>query len=240
MAENLRKTAGRVPDPNPGAAPDATIPTPPFTFGPKSQLCLGVACELVWYCQTVGRDPTAANMQWTLVIKNLEVQWKALEEHKDSDDPEVPKITKALPIIKWTEAFQDYTNRVIGVRMIPLSYVIRTDVSVPAVAPPLEINKPHSEEHGSVEAIACASHGHELYREDNASIYCHLEEATRGTTYAASIKPFQHTKDGRGAWTALTNQYAGKDKWESEIKKQDNLLHMQVWKGQNYFPSRCS
>ena len=103
-------------------------------------------------------------MQWMLVIKNFEVQWEVLKEHKDSDDPEVPKITKALPIIKWTEAFQDYANHVIGVRMIPLSYVIRTDVSVPAVAPPLEINKPHSEEHGSVEAelIACASHGHKL------------------------------------------------------------------------------
>ena len=40
------------------------------------------------------------------------------------DAPEVPKITKALPIIKWTEAFQDYLNRCIGIHTIPLSYVI--------------------------------------------------------------------------------------------------------------------
>ena len=144
----------------------------------------------------------------------IEVQWKALKEHKDSDDPEVPKITKTLPIIKWTEAFQDYANHVIGVRMNPLSYAIRTEVSVLAVAPLLEINKPHSEEHGSVEAelVARVLHGHELCCEDNASIYYNLEYATRGMTYAASIKPFKHTKDRRGAWMALTNQYAGKDK----------------------------
>ena len=100
------------------------------------------------------------------------------------------------------------------------------------------MNKLHSEEHGLVKAklVACASHGHELYHEDNASIYYHLEKAMRGKTYAASINPFQRTKDGRGAWTALTNQYAGKDKWESEIKMQDHLLHMRVWKGQNNFP----
>ena len=62
LAENLCKLAGRVPDPNPGAAPGAMIPTPPFTIRAKSQHHLGVACELVQYYQTVGRDPTAANM----------------------------------------------------------------------------------------------------------------------------------------------------------------------------------
>ena len=63
-----------------------------------------------------------------------------------------------------------------------------------------------------------------------------MEEATRGTVYAASIKPFQPGKDGRGAWLALTNQYAGKDKWEAELKKQDDLLHTRIWKGQSNFP----
>ena len=32
------------------------------------------------------------------------------------------------------------------------------------------------------------------------------------------------------------NQYAGRDKWEVEIKCQDDLLHKQVWKGQSTFP----
>ena len=36
IAANLRRPAGRVPDPNPNAAPGATIPTPPFVFGAKS------------------------------------------------------------------------------------------------------------------------------------------------------------------------------------------------------------
>ena len=69
-------------------------------------------------------DLTASNIQWTQVMSNFEIQWKALKERKGEDDPEVPKITKALPIMKWTEAFQDFLNRVIGARMIPLAYVI--------------------------------------------------------------------------------------------------------------------
>ena len=56
-----------------------------------------------------------------------------------------------------------------------------------------------------------------------------------GTSYAASIKPFQKVRDGRGAWKALTSQYAGKDKWEAEIKRQEQLLHTRIWKGQSNF-----
>ena len=49
----------------------------------------------------------------------------------------------------------------------------------------------------------------------------------------ASIKPFHHNKDRQGVWTALISQYAGYDKWEAEIKKQEQLLHMRTSKGQS-------
>eukprot|EP00957_Ditylum_brightwellii_P150244 11441861-Ditylum_brightwellii.AAC.1 len=58
IAENLRRLAGRIPDPTPGAAPGATIPTPSFTFGAKCQQRLLVACELVRYYDTVNRQLT--------------------------------------------------------------------------------------------------------------------------------------------------------------------------------------
>ena len=87
--------------------------------------------------------------------------------------------------------------------------------------------------------IAHASHGHALFHEDNSQVYYHLEEATRRTSYAAFIKPFQQCKDRQGAWFTLTNQNAVCDKWEAEIKKQDDLLHMQLWKGQSNFLLKC-
>ena len=111
--------------------------------------------------------------------------------------------------------------------MIPLAYITRKDEDVPAMAPPLQAGQPHSEVHGSIEGemIARTSHTHAMFRDNNATEYYALEEATRSTSYAASIKPFQGTKNGRGALQALTNQYAGNDKWEAEIHKQDDLLH---------------
>ena len=237
LVDNLRRPGGRVPDPNPAAQPGSTIPTPPFVFGAKSQRRIAVACDLVNYYRTVGHDLTAANLQLNTVMKNFDVQWTALKEKKGEDSLETPKISKALPVIKWTEAFQDFLNRKIGNRNIPLAYIIRDEPNPPAMALPLAPGQPHSMEHGSVEAelIAWASHTHALFWNDNSDLYFLLEEATLSTQYAASIKPFQRSRDGKGAWKALTSQYAGKDKWEAEVKKQEQLLHTCIWKGQSNF-----
>ena len=196
-----------------------------------------MATDLIKFYDAIGQDLTAANIQWDPVMKNFELQWKALKAKKDADEPDVPKITKALPVIKWSEAFQDHLNRIIGLRTIPLQYVIRPEANVPNAAPALATNQPYSEEHGSVEddLVARASHAPALYRDDGAKVYHLLEEATRSTQYAASIKPYQRAKNGRGAWLAMIGQYAGKDKWEAEIKRQEQLMHTRVWKGQSNF-----
>ena len=131
-------------------------------------------------------------MCWNQVRKNFEIQWKALEDRKEEDTPEVPKFTKNLPIMKWTEAFQDYLHRVIGVRVIPLVYIIYTNIGVPMLAPPLAPNQPYSQAHGSIEdeLVERTLHENPLFRVDNSEVFFKLEEATHGTIYAVSIKPF--------------------------------------------------
>ena len=150
--DNLRCPGGHVLDPNPGAPAGATIPTPPFVFGAKSQKQIAITRDLVRFYATVGCDLTAANLQWNTITKNFKIQWKVLKERKGDDSPDVPKISKALPVIKWMEAFQDFLNRKIGNRNIPLAYIIRDEPNPPAAAPPLVAGKPHSIEHGSVES----------------------------------------------------------------------------------------
>ena len=126
-------------------------------------------------------------------IKTFNDHWKSLKARKDETNPEVPKISKTLHIMKWTEAFSDFTRRVIGTRTIPLSYVIRETVDVPSAAPALSRlsgstaetlrQQPFSDDFGSVEEelIGCATHFHPLYCNNNATIYLFLEEATRST-----------------------------------------------------------
>ena len=115
-------------------------------------------------------------MRWNPVIKTFTKHWKSLTAQKDATNPEVPKISKNLLIMKWTEAFSDFARRVIGTQKIPLSYVIRKTIAVPSAAPPLMTNQPYAEAFGSVEEelIDYATHTHPLYRDNNASLYFYL------------------------------------------------------------------
>jgi hypothetical protein len=49
---------------------------------------------------------------------------------------------------------------------------------------------------------------------------------------AASIKPFQKTKDGRSAFNAMISQYAREDKCRALIKQAEDMIHNRKWKGQ--------
>ena len=160
-----------------------------------------------------------------------------MKENRKADDPNTPTINKSLPIMKCTEAFHDHLHRCVGARMIPLAYVIQDDEAVPGPCPPLKTDQPFSEKHGLAEEdlVHRASHGHVLYKADNASVYFKLEEATRGTPQTDSISTSRRKKYGRGAFMELMSQYYGSDKWDSVIKKQGNILHSRKWKGQGNF-----
>ena len=88
---------------------------PIVVFSVTSQKRLTNACHMVRYYNAVNRPLTAQNMKWNPTGKNFELQWKALNQVKDEDDPDVPKISKSLPIMKWKDAFVDMLGRVVGI-----------------------------------------------------------------------------------------------------------------------------
>ena len=53
----------------------------------------------------------------------------------------------------------------------------------------------------------------------------------RGTTYEASIKPFQRTGNGRGAYKALIVQHAGKDTWVNILWYAKTYVNERKWDG---------
>ena len=237
VVENLRKPGDRIPNPDPTAPPGSMIPRPPYAMSAISQSRLLEATEIVKFYRAIGRPLDAGNMLYDPIIVDFTLQWKALKDRKKETVMEVPKVSKSLPIVKWTEAVDDFLSRTLGVRLIPLSYVTR-EVDVFVGPPPVrEPNKPHSMETGSVEGdlVLMASHSDPNYKEDNAKVYFYLEEALRGSIYAASLKTYQRNKDGRSALISIRNQYAGKDKWEAELRKQDDLIHNRKWRAQSSF-----
>ena len=241
VANNLRKPAGMMPNPNaadpPTALAPARIPQTPFVFGAKSMKRMKVAAIAVSYYITIDRETTPNNMHYQRTLIDFYEQWENLVKKGEESAPATPCITRSLPIIKWTESFEEFLHQVLGVTHVPLSYVIREQMLV-AAPPPLLNNRSYSEEHGSVEGelIARSSHHTAHYKADNATVFKYIEEATRETRYSASISPFSRKKDGRGAWMALVAQYVGKDKWQNELERQENFLHTRVWKGNSNFP----
>ena len=208
-----------------------------ITFGVKSQKRLIVSANLIRYYELIGRAVSHVNMKWDPIGKNFEVIWKALEEKAEKDEPDVPKITKQMSVMRWSNAFDDHLHACLGVTKAPLAWIIRPEAAVPAIGPQAA-SLPYSAEHGSIEEemINRVPFTHPLYRNDNETVYQKLEEATRNTQYAAAIAPYKRLKDGRGAHSALISQFAGDDKWEAEYKAKELVLHTWKWKGHTSQP----
>ena len=204
-------------------------------FPAYSEVKLIWTLKYVHHCNNVRRPIDAENIRWDPVVRTFRKLWEAIEL-KAKDKPDVPKITKQMNIMKWAQPIRDYLSKARGLFHAPLEYVIRqTRVQLPL--PPLAPGRPYTETHGSIDGdlINLASHDHPWFQSDNEKVYYALEEATRGTSYATSLKPFQRTKDGRRAFFALFDQHASNDKWETELKNADDYLRNFKWKSNSNY-----
>lgn len=197
---------------------------------------LKIASVAFAYYTDIGRIVTPVNMNYTNVLKTFFIEWEALKKLAKEDAPEVPTLSSKNTPIKWIESFLDTMSRTFGVRNTPLTYIIRESDGVPAEADdPLTLGCAYGTS-GSVtdELISRLSHIHPLFKTDNASVYSKLEQATRGTIFAATIKPYANAKNGRAAWHALINSHAGDDKYEKLHKEKLAFLMHQIWNGKQY------
>ena len=209
----------------------------PVLISARCMLRLKVASIAYHYYESIERAITPANMNYTRVLRGFYQEWEALCSLAKEDKPDVPVLSKNVTPIKWLESFKDTLSRTFGVRKAPLSYVIRDNVQVPTeVDDPLQASFAFSATSGSVlnELERRMTQTHPLFRTDNATVFSMLEEATRSTIYAPTIKPFTRLKNGRGAFQALVSSHAGKDKWEKMQKDKLSFLTSTKWNGRQY------
>ena len=65
------------------------------------------------YYEWISRLPTAGNIKWYPWIKNLSVQWKAIQYLKKNDDATLPKISKMVSIVNVFEAYESHACQII-------------------------------------------------------------------------------------------------------------------------------
>ena len=205
----------------------------PFPISAKTQKRMLIATHAARYYDQIGRDITPMMLYWT-TLKNFDLQHQALLDKKKRDEPDVPKLTSKMSIVKWIESFKLHCYAIIGVRNCPIYYVIRNVADVSGIVrPPLLPNQPHSAEYGSIEGelIHLSSHDHPLFQQDNTNVYDRMEIGLRGSAYAATMVKYRKKRDGVGAMTALVSQHAGKSVWEKRIKTAEDYIQSRKWTG---------
>lgn len=204
----------------------------PFMVPAKSQMRIYACALAAKYYLDTSRDLDPENMRWD-VVQRFHEEWKAILERKKKDDPPTPKLSKGVAVYKWLESFRNHLNSVVGVRNAPLSYVIRDEVAVPAVAPVLVLGEPFSEAGGSVEGemIARLDHSHALFKSDNGNVFDMVEAALRGTAISPSIAQFRKSRDGRAAYLAVLAQHAGRNVYDKLHREAEDKLQNRKWNG---------
>ena len=129
-------------------------------------------------------------------------------------------------MLRWSEAFGEYLMQKIGMCGAPLRCVIRKDAGPEGDLPVLAENQPHTEINGSVRAdmVAHHTHYHPLHREDSSVLFEILDEIFRNAPFYLSLKPCQDKQDGLNAHLTIISHCAGEDKWEKELKKNEDFL----------------
>ena len=228
----------------PGIPAVAPIPgIPAQLVSARSMSRLIIASVAYNYYVDTEREITPENMHYDNVLRDFHTEWEAIEELSEQDAPKLPSLSKNNPPLKWCESFKHFLYSSFGVRKVPLLYIIRENVEVqpedgndPDTAyDPLMPTKAFGAS-GSIldDLIKRSSHIHPLFKNDNATVFGHIEEASRGSIYATTIKPFSRSKDGRGAWTALITSHVGTDKWERIQKENSAWLISAKWTGKKY------
>ena len=224
MCYVARKPGGTLPNGNPN--PGVNVPG-------LLQIRLAVAVRAGQYYFAVGRPVTSGIMTWSYIKK-----FKALTDLVSNwqDQPSLPELGRNVPIMKFLELFREHLRGKLGIRQIPLSYVAR-DVVEPVLIDedPIDALNPFSSNYDSFhdELISRARHDHPNYPDDNATVLDMLVGSLSKTEYMSSLKPFQRTRDGRGALLALEVQNLGNSKWDNVIKKAEQMVLNFPWNGTN-------
>ena len=220
-----------------GQGADArTLPNPGYAIPGLLQAKLELGVHAAKYYACVGRPIRQTNMAWGYLrhfrdLLTINANWR--------DPKPLPTIGRSMPIMKLLELIRGHLRRVLGVRKIPLAYVVRPNVNVDPIADaPLRVGPstlPYAAKYLSFheEQIIRASHSHPAFVEDNATVLDIILKTVENTSYMSSIKTAIDRRDGREALLALERHNMGNGKWDEVIKKAEKNVLVVKWKGNN-------
>jgi hypothetical protein len=188
------------------------------------------------YYHMIGRPINSQTMAWNYIQ-----YFNSLKEERENHTPpdSMQKLSPKISIMKWINLFEEHLSSVLGVRKVPLQYIIRDDVvPVPINDDPLPAgdgSPPYATRYDSFhdEMVARTSHNHPGYKADNKHVFNLLNDGLAGTGYVSSIQPFSRRKNGREAYKALVLHNLGSAKWDKVAEEADRRLTKVEWNGKS-------
>ena len=233
LCSSVRKPGGTIPNPNAGnAGAPATIPDPGYSIPAIAEKRLIAAAYTAYVYNMIGREITTATLSRSR-IKQFQAYRTLMDEHEDPE--KLQPVSKTFGIIKAMDIVPLHLRDRLGVRKVPLSYVIREDPT-PGDAPLPAARSATSADFDSIsdELIHYASHDGDEYTEDNAKVFQILQDMVAGTSFESSVKTFQRRRDGRAAYFALCQHNLGTSKWDKILEDAEAYVSKREWNGRNH------
>lgn len=232
LCASVRKPGGTIPNPQAAAAGQpAVIPNPGFSLSAICEKRLKLASYTAKCYHLIGRQIDQVSMN--------RMRLRFYDDHKKIVDAyEAPEklqpVSKSFGIIRAMDIVPSHLRERLGVRDVALSYVIR-ELENPGAVPALDPNKATGEAYDSImdELIAYTPLQGDGYASDNATVFQILQDMVSGTSYESSIKSFQRTRNGRGAYLALCQHNMGTAKWDKIIQEAETYVMKREWDGKN-------
>ena len=163
------------------AGAPATIPNPGYSISVISEKRLIAAAYTANLYDMIGRNITAETMSRSKL--------KAFDKHrvliKEHEDPEkMPTVSKTFGIVIAMDLVPSHFRDRLGVRKVPLAYVIRSTVATgDAPLPEAASNKSAGFDNFTDGKIKNTPHSGEGYSEDNAKVFQILQDMVSGTSF---------------------------------------------------------
>ena len=219
----------------PGGTVNNHEPNPGISVSMKAENNLKLMCYYFRYKQRTSR----ALVVNQATVANVRKYISLAKNEKNYSEPDAPDIK---PSGNWTriiEIIEDYFTNVLGTTKIPLAYIIREEVNVPAEADDPEANYTTFTE----ELIARAPHFEptqgnnapvhtQAYKDDNNLVWNKLAALFRDKDCWTYMRHTSRTRDGRAAFISLKGHYLGKNNVNNLANQAERKLQNTTYTGE--------
>lgn len=207
ICKNVRSPGGMIPDP---ANAGQQIPNRGVAMGHLHEKRLRMLNYFVNHLVKIQR-PFQVGLA---TLARLLACWRlkeAEDEDVDIDNPE--KLKNVDHVRQVLENIDHVLTTRLGANQIPLAYVTRDVVALPAAADDPGFGLPNLKD----ELIRRAPHNTETYVADNQAVWNVIRHVTHETNGWSWVQSFARRRDGRGAYLSMKQHYLG-ESFQAKIK----------------------